>query len=192
MSLTVIVITRPEFFPGEAQAVAALLQSGVIDRVHLRKPGAKEDRMRDLIESIPQELHPRLSLHDCHALAEEYGCGIHLNSRCRTVPEGFAGIVSRSCHTPEETGLYPEDDYHFLSPVYPSISKPGYLPPFRPESLCGIADRRTVALGGVTPEKFGELAGIGFGGAAMLGCVWEAVDKGNIHDLIRKIQCCNL
>ena len=191
MKLQVMVITRPEFMAGEAEIITALLESEAACRVHLRKPGAQEAEMRQLIENIPQNLHCRLSLHDCHGLALHYGCGVHLNSRNPRTPEGFLGTVSRSCHSPEETGIYPDDDYHFLSPIYPSISKAGYSPKFTPEFLRGKVDRRTVALGGVTPEKFAELADIGFGGAAMLGCVWEAVRKDNPDELIRKIKCCN-
>lgn len=191
MKLSVIVITEPEFVRGEAEIITTLLESGAADRVHLRKPEAREPDMKRLIDRIPQTLHRQLSLHDCHSLAPQYGCGIHLNARNPEAPSGFCGPVSRSCHSPEEAGLYPEADYIFLSPIYPSISKPGYHPKFSPDGLRGKVDRRTVALGGVTPERFAELADVGFGGAAMLGCVWDEVRNGNTSELIRKIICSN-
>lgn len=64
----------------------------------------------------------------------------------------------------------------FLSPIFDSISKHGYGSAFSHETLRkaaaeGIIDEKVVALGGVTPENAGWLEKLGFGGAAMLGCV---------------------
>ena len=189
--LRVIAVTLPEFIGGEAETIASLLESGAVERVHLRKPGAEPGSMRRLIESIPPHLHQRLSLHDCHPLAADYGCGVHLNSRSPEAPAGFGGTVSRSCHSPAELlrpGMF---DYQFLSPIYPSISKPGYEPAFTVDDLRGAVGPTTVALGGVTPSKFIELAAAGFGGAAMLGCIWQAARAGKLNELIHQIKCCN-
>ena len=64
-------------------------------------------------------------------------------------------------------------DYRFLSPVFDSISKPGYLSAFTEEDLRGHVDADTFALGGVTPDKLELLEQLGFGGAAMLGAAWK-------------------
>lgn len=72
-----------------------------------------------------------------------------------------------------------ELDYCFLSPIYPSISKPGHAADFDAEELASaLAGSRhpVLALGGVTGERFGELADLGFAGAALLGAVWQAAD----------------
>jgi len=166
-----MVITRPDFFEGEAAAIAAILCSGVIDRVHIRKPGAAESEIRRLIEAVPAFLHSRLSLHDCHTLAADYGAGVHLNARNPDIPTDFTGVVSRSCHSLEEAEAY--DDYRFLSPVFDSISKSGYRAAFNLEELKGKVDDSFIALGGVTPERLPMLAEIGFGGAAFLGYIWD-------------------
>lgn len=191
MKLTTIIISLPEFFEGEASAITRMLDSEAAARVHLRKPGCMESDMRVLIESIPASLHHRLSLHDCHDLASSYGCGAHINRRNPEVPAGFSGSISRSCHSVKELALYPQENYLFLSPIFPSISKPGYMPPFTIESLKGKVDGRTVALGGVSPDKYTQLAETGFGGAAMLGYVWDAVKDGRINELINTIKCFN-
>lgn len=168
-----IAITLPGFFAGEAEAIASLLTDGGYWRVHIRKPDASAEQIRALLQQIPAELYPRLSLHDHHELARQMGLGgVHLNSRNPQAPAGWNGLVSRSLHAPGEIAAM-ACDYAFLSPIYPSISKPGYKADFDIEQLRGVVDGRVFALGGVTPEKFDELQSIGFGGAAMLGHVWK-------------------
>lgn len=143
-----------------------------IDRVHVRKPGASEADVRAILEAVPAELRGRLSVHGFQALAVEYGAGVHLNAANPETPAGFRGVVSRSCHSLAE--LADDVDYQFLSPVFDSISKTGYQSRFRLDTL--HVSRRTIALGGVTPERFGELRRAGFGGAAMLGWLWADND----------------
>ena len=78
--MKIIVITSPEFIPGEAFLINTLMEGGVT-RLHIRKPQATADEVRQLTQAIDSRWHSRLSLHDHHELAMEYGCGIHLNAR---------------------------------------------------------------------------------------------------------------
>ncbi len=183
-----IAITLPDFVENEAEAITRMLRSGVIDRVHIRKPSSTLRHMQRLIEAMPADLRPRLSLHDHHTLASIYGCGVHLNARNPDITPGFHGTVSRSCHTPEEAR--DTDDYHFLSPIFDSISKPGYHPAFTPDQLRGIVDDSFVALGGVTPDKLPLLKEIGFGGAAFLGYIWHGDLEENLSDIKHFTQQC--
>ena len=168
----VIAITPPYFYPGEADAIAQALCERGFWRVHIRKPGASPERMRQLLEAVPAGLRPRLSVHDCFGLARELGIGgVHLNSRNPVAPDGWNGITSRSLHSVDEiAGM--SDDYAFLSPVFPSISKPGYHSGIDIESLQPYLNDRIFALGGVTAEKLPLIEACGFGGAAMLGAAW--------------------
>ena len=172
-----IVITSPSFMGGEVVFLRRLLAHGA-DFVHLRKPGATADDCARLLDSMTAEERAHIVIHDFFELAVPYGLhGIHLNSRRSSVPEGFAGHVSRSCHSLEEVKLWkPSCDYVFLSPIFDSVSKEGYCSAFSPEALgraCsdGIIDGKVIALGGVTPDRIREVRSFGFGGAAMLGCV---------------------
>ncbi len=172
-----ITITRPDFFPGESVFISRLLASGV-DIVHLRKPGATAADCARLLDELPADDRRRIVVHDFFELVEPYGLrGIHLNARRSTVPDDYKGHVSRSCHSLEEVKLYKAAcDYVFLSPIFDSVSKQGYASAFTDEALKqasseGIIDRKVVALGGVTPDKISYLRRLGFGGAAMLGCV---------------------
>lgn len=170
-----IVFTAPEATEGEARRITMMLVCGHADIVHLRKPGYSRRQMRDLLLEIPGELHPQLRLHDHFDLLDEFPGvgGVHLNSRNPEAP-AQARCVSRSCHTLEELKGAEGYDYVTLSPIYDSISKPGYRSAFDTERLRGAIGRgRVIALGGVTPDRFAELRDMGFAGAALLGYIRE-------------------
>lgn len=171
--MELIAITVPYFYPGEARDIAGALAENRFRYVHVRKPGCSAEEMRGLLEQIPDGLRDRLALHDFHELAGEYGIGgIHLNSRNPAAPEGWKGRTSRSIHTLEEIGSVTED-YAFLSPIFPSISKPGYRGAFILEEISRRLTPGIFALGGVTPERLPQLEAAGFAGAAMLGAAWH-------------------
>lgn len=196
--MRIIVISAPDFLPGEAEAVTALLEAGAW-RVHVRKPAAGSDSIARLLEHIPAALYSRISLHDHHELAARFGVGgVHLNSRNPSIPDGFGGMVSRSCHSIAELSQYSSVcDYMFLSPIFDSISKSGYTSRFSLEEIrrrivagsdvatarmdvmssdgnCRPVDwERVFALGGVCPDNIRLLEETGFGGAAVLGYIWE-------------------
>ena len=185
--MRIIVISAPDFLPGEAEAVTALLEAGAW-RVHVRKPAAGSDSIARLLEHIPAALYSRISLHDHHELAARFGVGgVHLNSR-----------NPRSCHSIAELSQYSSVcDYMFLSPIFDSISKSGYASRFSLEEIrrrivagsdvatarmdvmssdgnCRSVDwGRVFALGGVCPDNIRLLEEAGFGGAAVLGYIWE-------------------
>ena len=186
-----VVITDTSFSDNEAEMIRIILSEG-IDRVHIRKPGSPESDFRRLIEAVPERFYPAITLQDHVGLAVGYGIGgVHLNSRNPSVPAGFKGKVSRSCHSLEEVARCREEDYLFLSPIYDSISKNGYRSAFTEKSLSesdGIIGPRVYALGGVRPENLPELERYGFGGAAFLGYVWKDATPENIVLRIREIR----
>ncbi|MDE6628673.1 MAG: thiamine phosphate synthase [Muribaculaceae bacterium] len=171
-----IAVTPPWFYPGEAGLIADALRSGVYWRVHIRKPHADAARLRALLEAVDADLRPRITLHDGIDMAGELGYGgVHLSARSPEAPAGWGGLVSRPAHSLEELDRL-ECDYQLLSPVYPSISKPGHNPPFTLADAAQAArDARipVVALGGVTEARLGELEEAGFYGAAMLTEAWS-------------------
>lgn len=185
----IIVITKSEFFEGEAERIVQLLDSGQADIVHIRKPalGSLADSARGLeklerlIQALPARLYSRLVLHDCHQLAVKYQLrGVHLNSRNPQPPAGWGGAVSISCHSLKEVAscLHQPYDYMSLSPIFDSISKPGYYSAFSKEKIAaarelGLIGPRVMALGGVTFDKIKEVEQMGFGGAMILGDAWK-------------------
>ena len=176
----IIVITQPFFFEGEAERIAQLLSSGTADIVHIRKPLDRADnlarleqlvKLQRLIQALPSELYPRLVLHDCFKLAVKYNLrGIHLNSRNAQPPEGSLDFLAECRRKPYV--------YMSLSPIFDSISKPGYNSAFTAEQIAearrqGLIDERVMALGGVTFDKIDDVLKMGFGGAMILGDAWK-------------------
>jgi thiamine-phosphate pyrophosphorylase len=96
-------------------------------------------------------------------------------------------LTSRSCHdlaaVKAALGRY---DSIFFSPVFATLSKPGYGP--APGHVLdelravlaarGSAEKRTkvFALGGVTAQGLPVCRTLGFDGVAILGAVWNAAD----------------
>lgn len=170
----IIAVTTPVEYPGEAERITELLDSGEADIVHIRKPAWDAAKTEKLIRQIPERLYPRLRLHDHFSLAEKYNLGgVHLNSRNLSAPATIKNL-SRSVHSLDEIERYQELDYLTLSPIFDSISKPGYKSNFDLKELKDkITGKRIIALGGVTPEKIPSLREVGFIGAAMLGHFWK-------------------
>ncbi len=185
-----VIITGPDFFPEEAGAAASLL--GELDcRIHLRKPGSTELQMRGLIEALPEEFRPRLTLQEHLQLAPEYGVGgVHPTSRFPEIPPCWRGLVSRSCHSLDEVAACQDADYLFLSPIFDSISKSGYRSAFTDAQLRSASeiDGHVYALGGVRPENFPLLKEYGFGGAALLGHVWRDCSPEGIRRVSEEIK----
>ena len=177
--MQIIVITRPDLFDGEAAEITQLFAAG-LEILHLRKPEVNREELEALIQEIPSTYHSRIVLHEHFDLAVRYGlCGIHLNRRNSEVPQGYTGAVSRSCHSLEEAVHYKDGcNYLFLSPIYDSISKEGYGAAFSKECLRkahseGIIDQKVYALGGITVDHLPEIHSLGFGGAVLLGGIWQ-------------------
>lgn len=176
-----IAITAENFMENEAEMIEKILSSG-IEYVHIRKPAASRDDIKGLLEKIDPSFYSRLKLHDHFDLAANYRLGgVHLNSRNPAAPAGLLKI-SRSCHSVNEINeVYlsaTEYEYVTLSPIFDSISKKGYVSAFNLDDLTDkICSKNVIALGGVTPEHFPVLKKAGFYGAAMLGCVWNDIDK---------------
>ena len=184
-----IVITRPDFFADEAALVNRLFAAGM-ERLHLRKPGASEEQLAEWLRSIDSRYHRSIVLHDCFSLVKSFQLGgIHLNSRNPQVPGSLSMelssrqlTVSRSCHSIAEVQKHKAGcSYLFLSPIYDSISKEGYGAAFSRAELEqaaaeGIIDSKVYALGGVSAEHIPDLQRLGFGGAAVLGALWQSGD----------------
>ena len=188
--MDLIVITRPDFFEGEAKAITMLLDAG-IRYVHVRKPGATRTQVANLIKAIPDFYRGRLTLHDHFDLTADLGVwGIHLNSHSLIPPTLDFIRVSRSCHTLEEVKRYKDScTYVFLSPIFDSISKAGYCSAFSPDTLrdaaiSGIIDSKVVALGGVSLDRIRTVRDLGFGGAALLGDVWSREGQAFAYHLV--------
>ncbi len=172
-----VAITPEQTLDDEAERIAALLDAG-FDYVHIRKPQMTEGQVRSYVATLPKKYVSRLKMHYFPSVAADCGLGgLHLNARCPHAPEGFAGACSRSCHSLVEVAENPGLDYVFLSPIFNSISKQGYMANFTEQQLRGNVDSHVFALGGVTADKIAWLNDVGFGGCAFLGYLFAADRK---------------
>lgn len=188
MGMKLILITPPNYFVEEDKIITALFEEG-LDILHLRKPDTAPMYAERLLTLIPKQYHKRIVVHDHFYLKEEFHLkGIHLSKRNPTPPANYKGHISRSCHSLEEVKATKRTcDYVFLSPVFDSISKLNYNSAYSNKELkqahkAGIIDKKVIALGGIDTNNIKEIKGIGFGGAAILGALWNKFDLCNTND----------
>jgi thiamine-phosphate pyrophosphorylase len=190
--MKVVLISTPGERPNEVATVESLFAAG-LERYHLRKSGWKSAQVALWLESLPARWRDRIVLHSHTHLALSFRVGgIHFRDDGEA-PEDPAlrlplgSLTSRSCHdlaaVKAALGRY---DSIFFSPVFSSLSKPGYGP--APMHVLdelravlaarGPAEKRTkiFALGGVTAQGLHVCQTLGFDGVAILGAVWNAAD----------------
>lgn len=156
--------------------------SQIISRVHVRHPGFD---IRPLIESLPENLLPYISVHDQIDLLVDYpSLGFHFNSRVPYAEIPGNGLRSRSCHSISELENLPKLDYVTLSPIFNSICKPGYNG--KSEFLLNKFNTNVpvFALSGITPVNLLQLRG--FAGAAMLGAINVPMEK--LDSILQEIR----
>lgn len=192
--MKLILITSPSFFLEEDNIINLLFEEG-LEILHLRKPNSEPIYCERLLKLISEQWRKKIVVHDHFYLKSEYGLmGIHLNSRHPEIPEGYKGHVSRSCHSLNEVKEWsPKCNYVFLSPIFDSISKKGYLSGFDDDTLKqasknGTINKHVMALGGVTLENIPKIKDMGFGGAVVMGDLWKRFDShssANYMDLVK-------
>ncbi len=174
-----IAITPEEPLPDESSRINRMLQSGRFTHIHLRHPAASRREMLEIIEGVDQRFHSRLRLHGHFDLVNEFNLGgLHLNRRCPAAPPYYSGLLSRSCHSMAELSKAAGAamEYATLSPVFDSLSKPGYRAAFSSADLQAVKELSpfpVIALGGVTPLTVPQLKPYGFAGYAMLTAAWH-------------------
>lgn len=107
-------------------------------------------------------------------LAGGTGPAVHLSSR-DAFPRQRPSLVGRSCHDAAsvDQALVEGCDYVFVSPVFPTASKPGYGPALGPDGLAELCRPAlpVFALGGVLPERVAACRAAGAYGVAVMGPV---------------------
>ena len=177
--MKIIAITVPKIIDEDAYLISNLLKMGIYS-VHLRKPESSIHECRTLLAKLTKEERAKIIIHDYPELYNEFSLkGIHINKNITSLPNGYNGFKTRSCHSFEEIERYKtEYDYLFLSPIFDSISKIGYKSGFTKEALLkastsGIIDHKVIALGGITLDMMPYFRELNFGGIAMIGGIYN-------------------
>jgi thiamine-phosphate pyrophosphorylase len=182
--LKLIVLSNPVNITNEHQVVRSLFDAG-LNYFHLRKPSAVKGELENFIERIPEKYHERIVLHSHVELMERFDLkGIHYS--VLTPEVNTTRFFSTSFHTFEEIEQCKyRYDYAFLSPVFNSISKPGYQAAFNKIELQKFLNdkQNLIALGGIDEHTIPEAIEMGFSGLAVLGALWNAKDP------LKKFNC---
>ena len=156
-----IVITSPHFIAEEINRLYEIYRLGV-RAIHIRKPKASEAELELFLDYLLKVVPA--SCIAVHALRDR--------------PRSEGRPFSTSAHSLEELNeLGARYDYMFLSPIFPSISKPGYAKKWPSAALRTAVESckcPVYALGGVTPQRLAEVQDLGFAGAALMGAVWQS------------------
>ena len=105
--------------------------------------------------------------------------GVHL-AATDPWPVPRPGLVGRSCHSTADVTRGGDEgaDYVTVSPVYPTLSKPGYGPPLGSAGLARLAALPAAppayAIGGITPVNAANCLAAGAAGVAVMGAVMRA------------------
>ena len=192
--MKLIVVTAPTFFVEEDKIITALFEEG-LDILHLRKPETPAMYSERLLTLIPQKYHKRIITHEHFYLQEEFSLmGIHLNTRNPKEPHDYSGHISCTCHSLDEVRnkkhFY---DYLFLSPIYNCITKTGVTSGFTAEELrqaekSKIIDSKVMALGGISSDNILEIKDYGFGGAVIMGDLWNKFNACTDRDYLEVIR----
>ncbi len=193
--MKIIVISLPTAFPNEAITFLKLLKAGA-DYIHLRKPRTDLNIIRNILEDIPKKYHNKIKLHYYSELLKEFPLvGFH-HSSSSTYLDGMKTEQSKSFHSFREVSSNNIPyQYYFLSPIFPSISKKGYLPNYTLKEYKIFLENHPmnncIALGGVSESNVLELKEIGFKGVALLGELWKD-DKNTIEIVEKFVRIHNL
>jgi thiamine-phosphate pyrophosphorylase len=179
--MRIVVISPESADPREVPAMEGFFEAG-LERYHVRKPSWTEPELEAWLRALPVGWRPRLVLHQHHGLSATLGLGGRHEKGDSQRAEGD----SRSCHDLVLLRRYLRSFGQVMfGPIFPSLTKPGYGPakdfPWIElrTILRGRSERtgaRVLAIGGVTADRLGRCAELGFDGAAVMGAVWNEPD----------------
>lgn len=192
--MQLIVISAPHPVKDEIQLLHRLFELG-LETFHLRKPLFSVAETAAYLKQVSTGYHDRIVLHSHYQLAQEYPLkGIHYTKRAEMFGEEIEKFHSASVHSLEEVKRAPLSlRYVFLSPVFNSISKPGYKSSFSFAELeKHLKHRRqtvkVMALGGIDEHNIEKVAELGFDGAVLLGSLWEEAKHKSTPEVTEKFK----
>lgn len=172
--------------PHLLEARAEALYRGGVRQLLVREPTLDGRRLVALLNRLSQRFELIVHARNRHGeeIAQLAGHGLHLPgvADVAAVRGRFEGLLGYSAHSDEDV-LYAQAagaDYVTLSPIYRPTSKPeDDRTPLGPELAMAVQRNvrvKVFALGGVDPDRFGELRHGGVFGCAVLGGLFMVPD----------------
>ncbi len=196
----IIIISTEHFFQNEISLLCKffLVEQGLL---HLRKPHASKEELRNYLLQIPKQFHKKIVIHSHFQLAKEFQLkGVHFTEKIRkskniasTLKRKKIKIISSSFHSINEIKRSRREyEYVFLSPIFDSLSKNNYKSGFTLDALKKFLKtnkNNIVALGGINDKNIEKVKKVGFSGAATIGYVWGSkTPVQSYKNLISKIK----
>ncbi len=194
-----LAISPPDIWPDELLWIVRLLDAG-LTRYHLRKPAWSAATLDAFLQEIPSSYRSRLALHQHHALVQTHALGgWHVKDdtdawQGRPAATRSAGrlVISRSLHRISALEADTQEwDAVLLSPVFPSLSKPGHEPPWTEPELArclrGPRNAKLYALGGIDATRAARCHEAGFDGVVLHGVLWQATNPLAAFETIREM-----
>ena len=177
--MKIIVLTQPDKVTNEAEILVEILKSGV-DKIHIRKQNCTEKYVEYLIDNIPTIYHHMLSIHYYFNLLEKFPLINYHHSGDSVYNKKIHVNQTKSCHSLIELKNNLPYEYLFISPVFDSISKAGYLAKIDLSELKNYLYnhdlKNIVAMGGINNQNITSLKDLPLYGIALLGSVWSSSD----------------
>lgn len=177
--MKLIIMTKPTFFVEEDKIISALFDEG-LDNLHLRKPNTEPMFSERLLSLLPEEALRKITVHEHYYLKDEYGlAGIHLDNADDSIPDGYKGKFSRTCHTPSLLkDMKKKSRYVFLGNIFDSAYDKADITEQELSNLAdmGLIDKHVYALGGVTADNISIIHDWGFGGVVICNDIWNKFD----------------
>ena len=178
-----IVISDHQLYLRESREINRLFESGM-ELYHIRHHNISEEDLRGLIEGIEEPYLSRVVANHNHDLARSMGINrFHFTEEDRKTWEkkkwkkrSDNEVYSTSVHSVETYNALPDFfEYAFISPVFDSISKPGYKAvPFDLDKRDKEKPVKLIGLGGIHASNIHEAMDMGYDGFAVLGSIWES------------------
>ncbi len=178
-----VVISDHQLYLREAVEINRLFQSGM-ELYHVRHHNISEVDLRSLIEEVESKYLPRIVANHNHTIARDLGITrFHFTEEDRKIWEkkkwknrSENEIYSTSVHSLEDFNKLPDFfEYAFLSPVFDSISKPGYKAvKFDLSQRDATKRTKLIGLGGIHSANVHQALEMGYDGVAVLGSIWES------------------
>lgn len=229
-----ILISRPELscpalMDTETETMVRLLDQG-LERLHLRKPGARLTDLRRLVENLSSAQKSRLAIHPPREVFEQLGMAkalpevcswmqaanlshLHVPAWLRCCPQysekrmmqlliEFELTASTSIHFAKELDNLDNTNnsqrrcayrYLLVSPLFESISKPGYqanaalwqLPAQQKKRARGLCP--LIGMGGIDAKNIHQVLSAGFNGVALLGAIWPVLNPASGKEWTRTV-----
>ena len=175
MPLKISLISIPTLIPGEAELIRGFFDMG-LDQYHLRKPGIDPQKLHAILDDLSSFELEKILVSGEPAEFDQYPLkGFHASGYFTAPGPCWKSTSAHSLTEAKEKGSWANQVY--ISPVFESLSKPGYENKgLRRELEAHRIDVHWIALGGIHRGNLHLIHRMGFLQAAVMGAVWNSHD----------------